>query len=196
MDTTAGFTVTVPFPSTAVPVIGVVQTGLVVKVAVTAAAALRDAIVHPLVPVHPAPLQPAKVEPADAAAVSVGEESAAKFAEQVAPHEIPAGALVTVPVPAPALVTATAYIVWANVAVTLWAELTVKEQVPVPEHPPPLQPVKLDPAEGAALNTTEVVTPYVTEHVVPQLIPAGALVTAPVPAPARVTVNESVGASV
>jgi hypothetical protein len=54
------------------------------------------------VPVH-APLQPVKVEPADAVAVSVTDAPLVKPNEQVAPQLIPAGELVTVPLPVPAL---------------------------------------------------------------------------------------------
>jgi hypothetical protein len=58
------------------------------------------------VPVQPPPLQPVNVEPAAGVAVKVTAVPLAKAAEQVAPQEMPAGALETVPVPAPALVTA------------------------------------------------------------------------------------------
>jgi len=58
------------------------------------------------VPVQPPPLQPVNVEPAAGVAVKVTAVPLAKPAEQVAPQEMPAGALETVPVPAPALVTA------------------------------------------------------------------------------------------
>jgi hypothetical protein len=58
------------------------------------------------VPVQPPPLQPVNVEPAAGVAVRVTAVPLAKAAEQVAPQEMPAGALETVPVPVPAFVTA------------------------------------------------------------------------------------------
>jgi hypothetical protein len=48
-----------------------------------------------------------KVEPPSAVAVSVVSVPTGHVAVQVAPHEIPAGALVTVPAPVPLLVTLT-----------------------------------------------------------------------------------------
>lgn len=53
---------------------------------------------HSEVPVQ-APLQPANEEPVPAVAVSVNCVSFAKLALQVDPQVIPAGLLVTVPVP-------------------------------------------------------------------------------------------------
>jgi len=61
--------------------------------------------------------------------------------------------------------------------------------VPVPLHPPPLQPAKTDPAEGVAVSVTELPVGNGALHVVPQLMPAGLLATVPVPPPAFVTVR-------
>ena len=41
-------------------------------------------------------------------------------------------------------------------AVTVTDAFNVTEQVPVPEHPPPLQPAKVLPAAGVAVNVTTV----------------------------------------
>src|SRR6266550_3954752 len=103
------------------------------------------------VPEHPPPLQPVKVEPAAGVAVSVTTVPLAKLAEQVAPQVIPAGELVTVPLPVPALLT-----VSAKVAVTVVAAKTVTVQAPVPEQPPPLQPLKVEPAAAVAVSVTAV----------------------------------------
>jgi hypothetical protein len=109
--------------------------------------------------------------------------------EQVVPQLIPAGELVTVPVPAPALVTVSAKDACMKVAVTVVAAFTVTvQEVAVPLQPP-LQPLKTDPAAGAAVKVTAVPFVYDPEHVVPQLMPAGLLVTVPVPAPALETVS-------
>jgi len=141
------------------------------------------------VPEQPPPLQPVNVEPAAGVAVKVRAVPLAYEAAQVVPQEMPAGALVTVPVPAPALVTVSAKDWRAKVAVTEVAALTVTVQVAVPEQPPPLQPVKVEPAAGAAVKVTAVPVVKEVEHVAPQEIPEGALVTVPVPLPALVTVR-------
>jgi hypothetical protein len=64
----------------------------------------------------------------------------------------------------------------------------VVTHVPVPEQPPPLHPAKSESAAGDAVRVTAV--PFVkdAEHVPPQLIPLGELVTVPLPVPAFVTV--------
>src|SRR5439155_402179 len=83
------------------------------------------------------------VEPAAGAAVSVTAVPLAKLAEQVAPQVMPAGLLVTVPAPAPALETVSVKVCRVKVAVTVVAAESVTVQAPVPEHPPPLQPLKV-----------------------------------------------------
>jgi hypothetical protein len=76
-----------------------------------------------------------------------------------------------------------------NVAVTAAAAFIVTVHRPVPLQPPPLQPVNADPAFGVAVSVTTVPLTKSAAHVAPQLIPAGLLVTVPVPDPARVTVS-------
>jgi len=102
---------------------------------------------------------------------------------------MPAGELVTVPVPAPAVLTKSGKVCRAKVAVTVCAALIVAVHVPVPEQPPPLQPVNVEPAAGVAVNVTRVPLVNAAEHVVPQEMPVGALVTVPLPAPAFVSVS-------
>jgi hypothetical protein len=72
--------------------------------------------------------------------------------------------------------------------VTVVAALSVTVQVPVPEQPP-LQPVKVEPAAGVAVRVIVVPLVYEAAHVAPQEMPAGALVTVPVPAPDLLTVR-------
>src|SRR5205807_9667721 len=76
----------------------------------------------------------------------------------------------------------------AKVAMTARAALIVTLQVPVPVQLP-LQPVKVAPAAGAAVRVTTVPVVRAVEQVAPQEIPAGELVTVPLPAPALVTVR-------
>ena len=69
---------------------------------------------------------------------------------------IPAGALVTVPLPVPALFTVRAKVDTPKVAVTVVAADIVTVQEPAPEQPPPLQPVKIEPDAGVAVSVTAV----------------------------------------
>jgi hypothetical protein len=71
----------------------------VLNVAVTDVLAV-SVTVHALVPVH-APDQPANVDPLAAVGVSVTAVPLLKVALQVCPQLMPAGLLVTVPVPVP-----------------------------------------------------------------------------------------------
>ena len=84
----------------------------------------------------------------------------------------------------------------ANVAVTVAAALSVTAQVPVPVQLPPLQPVKVEPAAGVAVRVIAVPLANDAVHVAPQEMPAGLLVTVPLPAPVLETVRTNVGASV
>src|SRR5207244_6385826 len=77
-----------------------------------------------------------------------------------------------------------------KMAVTACAALIVTVQVPVPVQPPPLQPEKVEPAAGTAVKVTEVPLANLAEQPMPpQTMPAGALVTVPLPAPALLTVS-------
>jgi hypothetical protein len=156
------------------------------KVAVTELAALKVKL-HPAVPVH-APDHPLKTLLAAGVSVSVTWVFGGNAAEHVPGHEIPAGLLVTVPDPAPAMVTDKASPA-ANAAVTLSAPVTVRLHV-VPEHAPPQPMKKLLP--GVSLRVTLVFWGNTAAHVVGQLIPAGLLVTVvPVPPPVMATVTPS-----
>src|SRR5437762_13524278 len=183
----AGELVTVPLPVPAVVTVSAKLGRL--KVAVTVVAAESVTVQAP-VPEHPPPVQPVKVEPATVVAVNVTAVPVVKLAEQVAPQVIPAGELVTVPLPVPALLTVRAKLGRLKVAVTVVAAESVSTQAPVPEHPPPLQPLKVEPAAGVAVSVTTVPLAKLAEQVAPQLIPAGALVTVPLPVPALETGSE------
>jgi len=157
-------------------------------VAVTDVAAFSVTAQVP-VPVHPPPLQPVNVEPVAGAAVRVTMVPVVNDVEQVVPQEMPAGELVTVPVPAPAVVTVSAKDDCTKLAVTVVAAFMVTVHVPVPVQPPPLQPVNVEPAAAAAVSVTDVPVVNDAEQVVPQEMPAGLLVTVPLPAPALDTVK-------
>jgi hypothetical protein len=185
----AGALVTVPVPAPALDTVRANEDWA--KVAVTVVAAFRVTAQVP-VPEQPPPLQPEKVEPAAGVAVNVTTVPEVKDVVQVAPQERPAGALVTVPVPAPALDTVRANEDCTKVAVTVVAAFRVTVQVPVPAQPPPLQPEKVEPAAGVAVKVTAVPLPYEATQVVPQEMPAGVLVTVPMPAPLELTVSAKV----
>src|SRR5205814_1699813 len=167
--------VTAPLP---VPALLTVSVKVGVKVAVTVVAA-ETVTTHDPVPAQPPPLQPLKVEPAAGAAVSVTAVPLAKLAVHVAPQVIPAGELLTVPLPVPAGVTVRVKVCSVKVAVTVVAAERVIVHDPVPEQPPPVQPLKVEPAAGIGVNVTAVPLVKLAEHVAPQVIPAGALVTVP-----------------
>jgi hypothetical protein len=75
-----------------------------------------------------------------------------------------------------------------NVALTDCAEFIVTLHAPVPLHAPP-QPAKVEPESGVAAKLTTVPLAKLAEHVVPQEIPEGVLVTVPVPLPLLDTVR-------
>src|SRR2546425_12401907 len=80
----------------------------------------------------------------------------------------------------------------AKVAVTVVFALSVTMQAPVPVPPPPLHPAKTDPAAAVAVRVTAVPLLKIAEHVEPQLIPPGLLVTVPFSAPALFVVRVKV----
>src|SRR5579883_1453032 len=75
-----------------------------------------------------------------------------------------------------------------KVAVTEAAEDKVTVQALVPLHAP-LHPLKVEPLAGFAVSTTFVPEAKTAEHLLPQLMPAGTLVTVPLPEPALLTVR-------
>src|SRR5215467_12578572 len=149
-------------------------------------------VVQVPVPLHPPPLQPTNIEPAAAVAVSVTELFVGNEALHVFPQLMPAGLLVTVPAPVPALVTVRVEGTALKVAVTDLFALITTTHVPVPLHPLPLQPPKVDPVAAVAVKVTVVPDTKAKLQVAPHPIPAGLLVTVPIPAPAGVTVRVNV----
>jgi hypothetical protein len=65
----------------------------------------------------------------------------------------------------------------------------VTVHVPVPEQPPPLHPVNVDPVAGVAVRVTIAPSLNMATHVGAQPIPVGALPTLPEPVPLSVTVR-------
>jgi hypothetical protein len=113
-------------------------------------------------PVH-APDQPIKFESTPAAAVKVTTVSAVTSAEHTEPQFMPAGLLVTVPMPVPALVTVSGNV---NVADTFFAPSIVTVHDPVPLHAPD-QPANEAPVSGVAISWTEPGGKFAV-HVTPQ----------------------------
>jgi hypothetical protein len=131
-----------------------------------------------------APNHPANVDPVFGVAVSVTEIPLLNSAVHIEPQLIPGGLLVTIPLPSPERVTVSAGDgeTALNEAVTFALLVKLSVQVPVPLHAP-LQPAKLELAAGIAVKVIEVPGLNATLQVVPQLIPAGLLVTVPLPVP-------------
>jgi hypothetical protein len=85
--------------------------------------------------------------------------------------------------------------VCVNFALTFRAVPIVTTQIPVPEHAPD-QLVNAAPAFGVAVIVTTVRTANAWVEVAPHEIPAGTLVTCPLPVPALTTVRSLVGTNV
>ena len=73
-------------------------------------------------------------------------------------------------------------------AVTFLLPLMFMMQDPVPEQSPP-QPAKLLPVSAVACRVTEAFVVNNATQLLPQLIPAGTVLTSPVPAPDLLTVR-------
>ena len=104
-----------------------------------------------------------------------------KEKEQVAPHEMPEGAELTVPLPVPAFVTERGKVIWVKVAVTERLVESVRLQVRLVPAQAPDQPLKAKPKAGAAVNVTEVPVVKLALQVGLQAIPAGEEVIEPDP---------------
>jgi len=127
-------------------------------------------------------------KPVLADAVSVTAVPCGKFAEHVPGQLMPAGLLLTVPEPVTATVSCCNVADWVKLAVIVAAAVTVITHAPVPLQAPP-QPVNVKPAAGVSVSVTWVFCANVAVQVEGQLIPAGVLVTVPVPAVGPVIVS-------
>src|SRR5262245_17189097 len=103
---------------------------------------------------------------------------------------MPAGALLTLPLPVPLLLTESATDA-SNTAVTTAAPLTVTVQGPVPAHAPP-QPTQRELASGVALRDTTAPPGYVPEQLAPHVMPGGELSTRPFPSPIFITARRNI----
>ena len=107
---------------------------------------------------------------------------------QSVPQLIPGGELVTVPVPVGVTVTfRTGFVV--KVAVTDLERSIVSVHVRALPVQAPLHPANAALPSGWAVKVTPVTDEYVSVQSVPQLIPAGLLVTVPFASPSTVTVR-------
>jgi hypothetical protein len=98
--------------------------------------------------------------------------------------------VVLVTVPFPTLLTVRVYGLRVNKAVTDFTAVILTTQLPVPEQPPPLQPLKIESGAGFVVRVTFVLKGKSYEQVVPQSMPAGVLVTVPDPVlPTLLTVS-------
>lgn len=150
--------------------------------------------VHVPVPKQPSLSQPANVDPDAGVAASVTKVPSMKLAEQTDPQLMPAGLLVTVPLPPPDLTMVRVRIVgvddvFVNFASTLRAWSIVTVQVPVPEQPAPVQPVNAEPLSAVAVSVTFVPLGYPNEQSGTQSMLPVLLVTVPLPVPLRETLS-------
>jgi hypothetical protein len=104
------------------------------------------------------PDQPPNVDPEAGVAVKVTTVPLLRVVAQVLPQFIPRGLLVTVPVPLPARVTLSVYVVIKlNVAVQVMLPVIVKLTLGlIVLQPVPDQPVKTEPLAGVAVRLTTV----------------------------------------
>lgn len=146
---------------------------------------------HGLVfPLH-APVHAPKPYPLPGTAVRVTCEFWGKLAEHVPGQLMPAGLLVTVP--CPVMVTVSPDVAGKlNAAETVVAPDTVTVHVVVVLAQAPPHPANTYPAPGDSVSVTWAFCANAAEHVPGQVMPAGVLVTFPVPE--TVTVNCGIGA--
>jgi hypothetical protein len=155
------------------------------KVAVTSRGPL-SVTVQSSVPEQPPPRQPAKSDPSSAACVRITWLSRGNAPTQSFPQAMPAGLLVTVPLPSPAGVTVNETSpgrAGLKRAVILMGPSTVKAHGSVPLQSPPLQPANVESPSGVGTSRTREPRSTLVRHEPGQSMPA-ALVTSPAPRPA------------
>ena len=111
------------------------------NVADTDFADVMDTVQVAFGPLH-APAQPTKLDPASGVATRTTDVPAA--------YAPPDGATE----PDPVTVTVSGYICVANVATTLFAASIITTHEPVPEQPPPVHPVNVNPEGATAVRVT------------------------------------------
>lgn len=150
----------------------------------------RTARVPPMVTVQTVlapeqlPLQPPKRKPEAGTARRVTALLGVKPALQTLPQAMPAGVELTVPVP---LLLTVSVCFGAKTAFTVFAALSVTEQVRAAPVQAPVQPMKAELEAGVAVRVTTALPANWAEQVDPQAMPAGDDTT--VPEPDRVTVS-------
>src|SRR4051794_7753485 len=142
------------------------------------------------------PVQLSKPEPLLALAVRTTFVPSRYSALQVEPQLMPLGELVTVPWPVPSFSrTRGDFSIAANSAVTVVSpRMMTSHLVALGSASQPLQPSKTEPAPALAVKTTVVPSRYSCSacgQAVPQLMPAGELVTVPWPVPAFSTTRKN-----
>lgn len=135
-----------------------------------------------------APVHPRNVDPWFGTAFSFTVVPLLKLALHIAPQSMPAGKLVTIPLPEPELFTESIKVFTLKMAATDCVESIVTWHVPVPEQAPP-HPWNVEPWFGIAVSCTVVPLVKLALHVVWQFMPAGELVTMPLPEPELSTVS-------
>ena len=140
-----------------------VKPGARLKIAVTVS--LRTRLCWQVPVPEQTPLQPANTDPAPAVAVRVtGSWLLVNPALHVPGQLMPAGLLVTLPVPDPANTTVKVGVAGGRkVAVTNWLEFSVGAHAPVPvqgEFSPP-QPPKIEPVPGVGVGVSVTCMPVV-----------------------------------
>src|SRR5690349_15780227 len=160
------------------------------NLAITARAALIATVHSPLKVTLSQPDHCAAWECGAGAPLRVRVEPLTKLALHVAPHSIPAGALVTVPAPEPTFSTLSASTGRLKVALTSLSSDIVTSHSPsaVTASQPDQIGASASP-EGLPVSVTVGSSAKAKAQVKPQLMPAGELVTVPVPVPAFLTVS-------
>jgi hypothetical protein len=140
------------------------------------------------------PVQPAKLEPEAGVATRFTFVPLLSVVVHVLPQLIPAGLLVTVPLPVPVRFTVSVYVVIKlNTAVQLISEFIVTLPLLQADSD---QPAKVEPLAGAAARATAVPPVYTSVQSLPHVIPAGELVIVPLPVPERPTLIVKLAARV